>query len=193
LVKNQIRPENIPQREIMIFTETKLKGAFIVEVEKRGDARGFFARAWCKEEFAANGLNTNLVQSNIAFSKKAGTLRGLHYQAKPYEEVKLVRCTRGAVYDVIVDLRLESPMYMGWVGVELTAGNYKMLYVPENFAHGYQTLTDHAEVTYHVSQVYSPASERGIRWNDPAIKIEWPKVDMRIISEKDQCWPDCSL
>lgn len=177
----------------MVFTETNLRGAFIIDVEKRGDARGFFARVWCKEEFAAHGLHTDLAQSNIAFSAKAGTLRGLHYQVKPYEEVKLVRCTRGSVYDVIVDLRSDSPTYMHWVGVELTESNHKMLYAPEGFAHGYQTLTDHAEVTYHVSQVYSPLSERGIRWNDPKIGIEWPKTEVRIISGKDQSWPDWSL
>jgi dTDP-4-dehydrorhamnose 3,5-epimerase len=176
----------------MIFTETKLTGAFIIDIEKREDARGFFARTWCKEEFAANGLDTNLVQSNIAFSTYIGTLRGLHYQVQPYEEVKLVRCTKGAIYDVIIDLRSDSPTYMHWISVELTESNYKMLYVPEGFAHGYQTLTARAEVTYQVSQVYSPASERGIRWNDPVIGVEWPKVDTRIISEKDQSWPDCS-
>jgi dTDP-4-dehydrorhamnose 3,5-epimerase len=176
----------------MIFTETKLRGAFVIDIERRGDERGFFARAWCQEEFAARGLGTNLVQANIAFSQRAGTLRGLHYQVKPHEEAKLVRCTRGAVYDVIVDLRPESPTYLQWVSVELTADNRTMLYVPEGFVHGYQTLTDNAEVLYQVSHVYSPESERGVRWDDPAVGIEWPKIDTRIISEKDRSWPNYS-
>lgn len=176
----------------MIFVETKLKGAFVIDIERREDERGFFARAWCQEEFEARGLKVSLVQANIAFSRKAGTLRGLHYQAKPHEEVKLVRCTRGAVYDVIVDLQPTSSTYLQWVGVELTADNRTMLYVPKGFAHGYQTLADNTEVLYQVSHVYSPESERGIRWDDPAIGIEWPQVDTRIISEKDKCWPNYS-
>ena len=174
----------------MIFTETKLRGAFVIDIERRDDERGFFARAWCQGEFAAKGLSTHLVQANIAFSQRAGTLRGLHYQVKPHEEVKLVRCTRGAVYDVIVDLRPESSTYLHWVSVELTADNRTMLYVPEGFLHGYQTLTDSTEVLYQVSHMYSPASERGLRWDDPTIGIEWPKLDTRIISEKDKSWPN---
>jgi dTDP-4-dehydrorhamnose 3,5-epimerase len=174
----------------MIFTETKLRGACVINIERRDDERGFFARAWCQEEFEARGLSTHLVQANIAFSKRAGTLRGLHYQVKPHEEVKLVRCTRGAVYDVIVDLRPESSTYLHWVSVELTADNRTMLYVPEGFLHGYQTLTDSTEVLYQVSHMYSPESERGVRWDDPAIGIEWPKIDTRIISEKDKSWPN---
>jgi len=173
----------------MIFTETKLKGAFIIDIERRPDARGFFARTWCKEEFEARGLSTNLVQANMAFSARAGTLRGLHYQVKPHEEVKLVRCTSGAVYDVIVDLRPESPTYLQWLSVELTADNRTMIYVPKNFLHGYQTLTDNVEVSYQVSQAYAPESERGVRWNDPTMGIEWPRIDVRIISEKDRNWP----
>jgi dTDP-4-dehydrorhamnose 3,5-epimerase len=174
----------------MIFTETKLRGAFVIDIERRDDERGFFARAWCQEEFAARGLSTHLVQANISFSQRAGTLRGLHYQVKPHEEVKLVRCTRGAVYDVIVDLRPESSTYLQWVSVELTADNRTMLYVPEGLVHGYQTLTDKAEVLYQVSQVYSPESERGVRWDDPAVGIEWPRIDPRIISAKDKSWPN---
>jgi dTDP-4-dehydrorhamnose 3,5-epimerase len=174
----------------MIFAETKLRGAFIIDIERRDDERGFFARAWYKEEFEARGLSTDLVQANIAFSKRVGTLRGLHYQVKPHEEVKLVRCTRGAVYDVIVDLRPESSTYLRWVSVELTADNRTMLYVPEGFVHGYQTLTDNAEVLYQVSHLYSPESERGVRWDDPAIGIKWPKIETRIISEKDKSWPN---
>jgi len=174
----------------MIFKETRLKGAFIIELEQLKDERGFFARAWCQKEFEAHGLTPRLVQCNISFNKRRGTLRGMHYQAAPYEEAKLVRCTRGAVYDVIIDLRPDSPTYKQWIGVELTADNRRMLYVPEGFAHGYQTLTDNAEVFYQVSQFYSPESERGVRWNDPAFGIEWPEADVRIISAKDQSWPD---
>ena len=174
----------------MIFTETKLKGAFIIDIERREDERGFFARAWCQKEFEAHGLNTRWVQANLAFSKKKGTLRGLHFQVGPYEEIKLMRCIRGAIYDVILDLRSESPTYMQWLGVELTADNHKMLYVPEGFAHGYQSLADNTEVFYPVSQFYTPGSERGVRWNDPAFGIEWPVTQNAILSEKDKSWPD---
>ncbi|MGQ9570723.1 MAG: dTDP-4-dehydrorhamnose 3,5-epimerase, partial [Thermodesulfovibrionales bacterium] len=169
----------------MIFKETNLNCAFVIELEKRVDERGFFARAWCKKEFEAHGLVANIVQSNVSFSKKAGTLRGMHYQVAPFEETKLIRCVKGAIYDVIIDLRLNSPTYKHWIAVELTEDNYKMLYVPEGFAHGFQTLTDNVEVFYHVSQFYSPESERGIRWNDPQFGIIWPEVDKRIISDKD--------
>ena len=174
----------------MIFTETKLKGAFIIDIERREDERGFFARAWCQKEFEAHGLNTRWVQANLAFSKKKGTLRGLHFQVGPYEEIKLMRCIRGAIYDVILDLRSESPTYMQWLGVELTADNHKMLYVPEGFAHGYQSLADNTEGFYPVSQFYTPGSERGVRWNDPAFGIEWPMIKNMILSEKDKSWPD---
>jgi dTDP-4-dehydrorhamnose 3,5-epimerase len=174
----------------MIIAETKLRGAFFIDIERRADERGFFARTWCKEEFEARGLSTNLVQANMAFSKRVGTLRGLHYQVKPHEEVKLIRCTRGAVYDVIADLRPESPTYLQWLSVELTADNRTMLYVPEGFVHGYQTLTDNVEVLYQVSHSYSPEAERGVRWDDPRIGIEWPEINVRIISEKDKSWPN---
>ncbi|MDR4506240.1 MAG: dTDP-4-dehydrorhamnose 3,5-epimerase [Candidatus Scalindua sp.] len=174
----------------MIFTETKLKGAFIIEPEKLKDERGFFARIWCKKEFEAHGLNTRLVQTNVAFNKKKGVLRGMHYQVTPYEETKLIRCTEGAIYDVIIDLRESSPTYKQWIGVELTQDNYKMLYVPECFAHGYQTLQDNTEVSYQVSQFYAPNSEQGIRWNDPSFTIQWPEAKEKIISVKDQRWPD---
>jgi dTDP-4-dehydrorhamnose 3,5-epimerase len=176
----------------MIFTETELKGAFIIEIERRGDERGFFARAWCQKEFEAHGLSPNWVQANLAFSKKRGTLRGLHYQIAPYEEAKLMRCIRGAIYDVIVDLRQESPTYKRWLGVELSADNRKMLYVPEGFAHGYQTLVDNSETYYPVSQFYSPGFERGARWDDPAFGVEWPITENLIISDKDKSWPDFS-
>jgi len=172
----------------MIFRETKLKGAFIIEVEKREDERGFFARTWCKKEFEDHGLTTNMVQSNIAFSKRKGTLRGLHYQKAPYGEVKVVRCTRGSLYDVLVDVRPGSSTYRQWVGVELTSDNHKMAYIPEGFAHGYQTLEDNTEVTYQVSQFYSPDFEQGIRYDDPGIGIDWPLID-KTISDKDKGWP----
>lgn len=176
----------------MIFFETKLKGACIIEIQKMEDERGFFARAWCQKEFAEHNLTPRVVQANVSFNKKKGTLRGMHYQIAPYEEAKLVRCTSGAIYDVIIDLRPDSPTYKEWTGVELTAKNYKMLYVPENFAHGFQTLLDNTEVTYQVSQFYSPGSEQGIRWNDPTFGIEWP-LAIQVISDKDKNWPDYQL
>jgi dTDP-4-dehydrorhamnose 3,5-epimerase len=174
----------------MIFTETELKGAFIIELELRRDDRGFFARTWCKREFEEHGLVSNIAQSNCSFSKKAGTLRGMHYQAAPFEETKTIRCIRGAIYDVIIDLRPTSSTYKQWVAVELTEDNYKMLYVPKGFAHGFQTLTEDVEVIYHVSQFYSPESERGVRWNDPQFGIKWPDLSVRVMSEKDRNWPD---
>lgn len=173
----------------MIFTESKLPGAFIIEVEKRSDERGFFARSWCAREFEAHGLCTQMVQSNISFNHRKGTLRGMHFQKPPYGEAKLIRCTRGAIYDVIIDLRPQSPTYKQWLGVELTADNYAMLYVPENFAHGFQTLTDAAEVFYQISQYYTPGAEGGLRWDDPAFNIQWPQAQPSVIAEKDKQWP----
>ena len=173
----------------MKFHETELKGAFIIEPEKRADDRGFFARSWCQKEFEQHGLVPRVVQANISNNKYKATLRGMHYQASPYEETKLVRCTRGAVYDVIIDVRPDSPTYRRWIGVELTASNYKMLYVPEGFAHGFQTLEDDTEVIYQVSQFYTPSAERGIRWNDPVFQIKW-LTPVETISEKDANWPD---
>jgi len=176
----------------MIFKETKLKGTYIIEIEKLEDERGFFARAWCKKEFENHNLISRLVQANVSFNKKMGTLRGMHYQLAPYKETKLVRCTRGAIYDVIIDLRPDSSTYGQWMGVELTSENYKMLYVPEDFAHGFQTLEDNTETTYQVSQFYAPGSERGIRYNDPGFGIKWPR-NVQVISEKDKNCPDYSL
>ncbi len=173
----------------MIFTETKLPGAYVIELEKRGDARGFFARAFCQHEFAANGLMTVVAQTNLSFSQSAGTLRGMHYQSAPYAEAKLVRCTRGSLYDVIIDLRPASATYRSWLGVELNTDNRRMLYVPEGFAHGFITLEDAVEVTYQVSQFYTPEAERGVRWDDPAFGIEWP-LTPKVISDKDKRWPD---
>ena len=177
----------------MIFIETKLKGAFIIEPETIEDKRGFFARICCQKEFDEHGLISHFVQCNISFNKKKGTLRGMHYQNAPYEEVKVVRCTKGAIYDVILDLRQDSITYKQWIAVELTADNHKVLYVPEGFAHGYQTLEDDTEVFYQVTQFYSPESERGIRWEEPQFGIQWPAVVERIISEKDKNWPDFKL
>ena len=172
----------------MFFQGTKLKGSYIILPEKREDERGFFARTWCQKEFEAHGLVSRVAQTNACFSKSKGTLRGMHYQVAPCEETKLVRCTRGVIYDVVIDLRPQSPTFKQWMGVELTAGNYKMLYVPENFAHGYQTLEDNTEVVYLVSQFYSSESERGVRYNDPAFGMDWP-LEVQVISDKDESWP----
>jgi len=174
----------------MIFKETRLKGSYIIELEKIPDDRGFFARVWCQKEFQAHDLNQNIVQCNLSFNAAKGTLRGIHYQIAPHAEAKIIRCTRGKVYDVIVDLRQKSSTYLQWLSFELSSENRKMLYVPENFAHGYLTLADNTEVFYQVSQFYSPGSENGIRWDDPLINIKWPKIANLIISEKDEKWPD---
>ena len=172
----------------MIFCETRLRGAFTVDVQEHQDERGLFARAFCAQEFAAHGLNPATAQANLSFNHRAGTLRGLHYQLPPAAETKLVRCTRGAILDVIVDLRPQSPTYLQHVAVELTADNRRALFVPEQFAHGYQALTDGAEVTYQVSAAYTPGSERGLRHDDPALGITWP-LPVTVISSKDAAWP----
>lgn len=173
----------------MRFVETSIDGAWLVELEPRGDDRGFFARMWCETTFAERGLNGRFVQSNCAFSRYRGTLRGLHGQAAPHGEVKLMRCVRGSVFDVVVDVRLGSPTYRQWFGAVLSADNRQMLYVPEGCAHGYQSLEDDTEVVYPVSAAYMPSAEFGIRWDDPAFAIEWPEP-VRHISEKDAGWPD---
>ena len=175
----------------MIFTETDLKGVFVIELEKRGDERGFFARTFCRNEFVAHGLNPRLAQANMAYSRFAGTLRGMHYQVSPHAEAKLVRCTRGRIFDVAVDLRPDSATYCRWAGVELSADNYKMFYIPKGFAHGYMTLEEDCELMYLVSEFYAPEAERGVRWNDPAFGITWPTAP-DIISDKDQNWADFS-
>ena len=172
----------------MIFTETALKGAFIIEPELICDERGFFAGTWSADEFVARGLNPRIVQGNISFNKQRGTLRGMHYQTKPYEEAKLVRCTAGAIYDVIVDLRANSQTVRKWVAVELTSRNRRMLYVPEGFAHGFQTLEDNTEVAYKISESYHPESARGLRWDDPVLGINWP-LPISAISERDRTHP----
>lgn len=171
----------------MIFTETKLSGAFVIDPERFEDDRGFFARTWCVREFETNGLDTRLVQCSVSYNKRKGTLRGMHFQAAPHAETKLVRCTKGAIYDVIIDLREGSPTLRQWVAVELTAENHRMIYIPEGFAHGFQTLTDDSEVFYQISEFYLSESARGVRWDDPAFEIEWP-LGARIMSEKDSSY-----
>ena len=166
------------------FTETKLKGSYIIELEKLEDERGFFARTWDKKQFERHYLNFQLVQCSVSFNRKQGTLRGLHYQIKPFEEAKLVRCTKGKIFDVIIDLRKNSQTYNKWFTLELSEKNFKMLYVPEGFAHGFQTLEDNTEVFYQMSQVYMPKYARGIRWNDPLYQISWP-IKSPIISKQD--------
>ena len=176
----------------VIFTELSVEGAVGIEPERLEDARGFFARTWCREEFAAHGLERQLVQCDISFNTKRGTLRGLHFQASPFEEVKLVRCTRGVIFDVILDLRPKSPTFLRHVAVVLTAENRTMMYVPPGVAHGFQTLEDDSEVFYQMSQVYAPAFARGVRWNDPQFGIAWP-IDRPIMSERDRTYPDFLL
>ena len=174
----------------MIFTETRLAGAFTIDVERHEDERGFFARLWDGEELAAHGLDARVSQSSIAYNRVAGTLRGLHFQLPPFAETKLVRCTRGAIWDVIVDLRAGSPTFLEWVAVELTEENRRTLYVPEQFAHGYQTLVNASEVWYQMSAPHAPQAARGLRWDDPKLGIEWPDAARRVISERDLAWPD---
>jgi len=174
----------------VIFRETELRGAFAVELERIEDERGYFARTFCEREFREHGLSATVVQANTSFNRRKGTLRGLHYQAAPHEEAKLVGCTRGAVYDVIVDLRPGSPTFRRWTAVELTAENGTMLFVPEGFAHGYQTLEDDTETSYLMTAYYEPSAGRGVRWDDKAFGIEWPEVEERTINERDRNWPD---
>lgn len=172
----------------MIFRETPLQGAYVLELEERSDERGFFARTFCANEFAEHGLKPTVAQANVSYNHQAGTMRGMHYQLPPAAETKLVRCTRGAIYDVIIDLRPESPSYLKHFGVELTEHNRHALYVPELFAHGYLTLTPDAEVVYQVGEFYTPGYERGIRYDDPAFGITWP-VAITMTSAKDEFWP----
>jgi dTDP-4-dehydrorhamnose 3,5-epimerase len=170
------------------FAETPLAGAFVVEIEPLEDERGLFARSFCQQEFRKHGLDPAVAQCNVSVNLRRGTLRGLHYQAAPHEEAKLVRCTRGAIWDVIVDLREDSPARLKWFAAELSADNHRALYVPRGFAHGFQTLTDSAEVFYQMSEFYRPEGARGIRWDDPAIGIRWPLPDP-IVSERDRKLP----
>lgn len=173
----------------MRFTEAGPAGAYVIAPEELTDARGFFARVWCARELEAQGLETSLAQASIAYSRRRGTLRGMHFQIPPHEEVKIVRCTAGAIFDAIVDVRPDSPTYMHVAHVVLSARNRKMLYVPKGFAHGYQTLEDHTEVFYQMSEFYTPGAEGGIRWDDPTLAIPWPDVEERILSEKDRALP----
>ena len=172
----------------MIFTETDLKGAFTIDLEPRHDARGFFSRSFCQDEFAAHGLKTDVVQCNLSFNFRRGTLRGLHYQLPPATEAKLIRCVKGAIRSIIVDLRPESPTYLRHIQVTLSAENRRAVYVPEMFANGYQALTDGAEAIYQVSERYTPDRERGLRYSDPALGIRLP-LPVTVISEKDAAWP----
>jgi dTDP-4-dehydrorhamnose 3,5-epimerase len=173
----------------MIFNETSLKGVFIIEPKRLEDQRGFFARSWCQREFEAHGLNPRIVQCNISLNTRKGTLRGMHYQVKPFEEAKLVRCTKGAIHDVIVDIRPDSPTFKKYAGFLLTADNRLALCIPEGFAHGFLTLEDNTEVFYQMSEFYAPDHARGFRWNDPAFKIQWPEK-VEAMSDRDRNYPD---
>ena len=175
----------------MIISETELPGAFVIDLEKIEDERGFFARAWCQRELREHGLESRIAQCNMSFNKRKGTLRGMHFQRPPHEEVKLIRCIRGALYDVIIDLRPQSAAYKRWIGAELTAENRRMLYVPRGFAHGFQTLEEDTETFYMVSEFYTPGAESGVRWDDPSFGIDWPLPPSEI-SDKDQQWTDFS-
>ena len=172
----------------MIFTETPLKGAFLINIEPHRDDRGFFARTFCRQEFEKHGLNSNVMQCNISWNAKAGTLRGMHFQAAPHSEAKLVRCSRGEIHDVIVDLRPESATYRQHFAVKLSGENRQALFIPEDFAHGFQTLMDDTEIEYQMSEFYVPGFGRGFRYDDPLFSIEWPLPD-KIVSEQDLAWP----
>lgn len=173
----------------MKFHQAKLPGVFEIDIEPRLDERGFFARTWCAEEFTKHGLNPRLAQCSISLSTRKGTLRGMHYQEAPHQEAKLVRCTRGAIYDVVVDLRRESPTFKNWIAATLTAQNGRMFYVPEGCGHGFLTIEHETEVSYHISAPYNGDSSRGVRWNDPAFQIHWP-APVTVISERDRTYPD---
>jgi dTDP-4-dehydrorhamnose 3,5-epimerase len=173
----------------MIFQETKLPGVFELGIEPNRDARGFFARTWCEKEFEDHGLNPRVVQCNVSFNAREGTLRGMHYQEAPKGEAKLVRCTAGSIYDVVIDLRPASPAFKNWIAVVLTAEKRNMLYIPEGCAHGFLTLEDNTEVFYQMSEFYSPESARGVRWNDPAFQIVWPR-EVDVISDRDRAYLD---
>ena len=174
----------------MIFTETRLAGAYTIDLEPTKDERGFFARAWCEREFAEHGLTTTVSQSSVAFNRAEGTLRGMHWQVAPHAETKLVRCLRGSIYDVIVDIRPGSPTFGEWIAVELTAENRRALYVPEGFAHGYQTLEPETEVWYQMSAPHVPEAAQGFRFDDPRFDIDWPPARRLVLSARDQSWPD---
>jgi dTDP-4-dehydrorhamnose 3,5-epimerase len=172
----------------MRFIETSFAGAFVIELDRHPDERGFFARSFCADEFAAAGLASRFAQCNVSFNLKAGTLRGMHWQCVPHEEAKVVRCTRGALFDVLVDLRLGSPTRYRWTGIELSAADHRQIYIPPGFAHGFQTLEPETEVFYLMSEPFAPASSRGLRWDDPALSIDWPIADP-VVSDRDREWP----
>lgn len=174
----------------MRFTPTKIDGVWIVETQRLEDERGWFARCWCAEEFAAHGLNPRMAQCSISFNHRRGTLRGMHWQGAPHAEAKLVRCTRGAFFDVALDVRRASPTFKQWVGVELSMGHGAGLYIPEGCAHGFQTLEDNTEVHYAIAEFFHPESARGARWNDPQFRIEWPLPDFAWLSPRDAAYPD---
>ncbi|SEA44808.1 dTDP-4-dehydrorhamnose 3,5-epimerase [Desulfuromusa kysingii] len=176
----------------MIFTETPLKGAFVIEINKIGDERGFFGRSWCKKEMQEAGLNSEIAQINTSLSRQKGTLRGLHFQIAPYQESKMIRCTKGAIFDMIVDIRPESSSFLQWYGVELTESNHKALYSPEGFAQGFITLVDDTEITYFTNEFYAPGKDRGLRYNDSQVGIKLP-IDPVVIADKDMSWPDFTL
>ena len=173
----------------MTFQETPLKGVFVIDLEPKMDERGFFARMWCEEELAAHGLDMQVAQASISYNRCRGTLRGLHYRVFPHAEARVVRCIRGAMYDVVVDLRPTSASHLQWFAVTLTSDNRKSVYIPEGCAHGFQTLEDDTEGLYLMSKLHEPEAERGLRWDDRAIGIVWPHIEIRIMSEKDRHWP----
>ena len=172
----------------MIFSETKFLGVYIIEIEKYEDERGFFARTWDKNQFKEMGLDDNIIQSSMSYNRKKGTIRGMHYQIKPFEETKLVRCTKGKIFDVIIDLRKDSKTFKKWISIELSENNHRTLYIPKGFAHGFQTLEDNTEIIYDISQTYNPEYSKGIKWNDKIIGIKWP-LEVTMISKKDSMNP----
>ena len=175
----------------MKFSESTLAGAYVIDIEPIEDTRGFFARTWCQEEFEAHGLNTRLSQMNLSYNARAGTIRGLHFQREPFAEAKLVHCISGSVFDVAVDIRPDSPNYLKWIAEKLTADNHRMFYIPEGFAHGFQTMEDDTKLLYMFSEFYSPECEDGLRFDDSAIGIDWPRP-VALISDKDASWPRVS-
>ncbi|MCU1283247.1 MAG: dTDP-4-dehydrorhamnose 3,5-epimerase [bacterium] len=174
----------------MKFSPTELSGVWLIDLERHSDERGFFARTWCRDELADHGLDPELAQSSISHNRRAGTLRGMHYQAEPHAESKIVSCVRGAIYDVVLDLRPHSVSYRRWLAVELSAERGRMVYIPKGCAHGFQTLTDDAVVDYRISVPYAPDHARGVRWDDPAFAIAWPAAEQRTISDRDRSFPD---
>lgn len=173
----------------MKFIQTSLHGAYRVELEPIRDSRGFFARSWCKQEFLDHRIDIEIVQSNVSYNQKKGTLRGMHFQEEPFAEPKIIRCTHGKIYDVFIDIRPDSPTYLQWDSVELSAASYQMMYLPAGFAHGFLTLEEHSEVLYQMAQFFNPAAVRGIRWDDPLFRIDWPE-EITTISDKDLAYPD---